>query len=315
MKTTSREPRESLSSARLTAAERAAQCTTGAERAASSGDSGAAARYTADMIDHATIAEAITGFTTDTGRWRAVPAAEFAANGIIVEGAPERVALYLRDGIRDARVTLVPPAEGQARVFIGNNLRGTLRAALRGAGSTLYVGDNCSFNDLTIRSRQPGDLVACGSDVAVTGPGTWISGLEASPGRPALVVGDCCLFAADVTLRNSDGHPVLDCDSGEITNAPARGILIEPHAWLGERSAVLKDVTIGAFARVGFGSVVTGNLPRCAVARGIPATFRVDSTRYWAWDGSETGRARAAAFLARFPPGAERQPDGPGSGD
>jgi len=256
------------------------------------------------MIDHASIAAAIAGFTTDRDRWRAVPASEFAANGITVEGDPAQVAVHLRDGIRDARVTLVPPPPGggQARVFIGNNLRGSLRAALRCDGSTLYLGDNCSFNELTIRSRQPGDLVASGSDVAVTGPGSWISGLEAAPGRPALVVGDCCLLAAGVTLRNSDGHPVLDRASGEITNVPARGILVEPHAWLGERSAILKDVTIGAFARVGFGSVVTRDLPRYAVAQGVPATFRVDSTRYWAWDATETGRARAAAFLERFPP-------------
>lgn len=255
------------------------------------------------MIDTATIAAAIAGFTTDTDHWRAVPAAAFADNGVRVEGDPARVALYLRDGLRDARVTLVAPEEGQARIFIGNNLHGRLRAALRCDGSTVYIGDNCSFNDLTIRSRQAGDLVACGSDVAVTGPGTWISGLEAAPGRPALVVGDCCLLAADITLRNSDGHPVLDRDSGDITNAPARGILIEPHAWLGERSAVLKDVTIGAFARVGFGSVVTRDLPRYAIAQGVPATYRVDSTRHWAWDATDAGRARAAAFLERFPPG------------
>jgi acetyltransferase-like isoleucine patch superfamily enzyme len=256
------------------------------------------------MVEEATITAVISGFSTDRDRWRAVPASEFAANGITVEGDPEQVALYLRDGIRDARVTLVPPppGSGRARGFIGNNLRGTLRAALRCEGSTLYLGDNCSFNELTIRSRQPGDLVACGNDVAVTGPGTWISGLEAAPGRPALVVGDCCLLAAGVTLRNSDGHPVLERVSGEISNVPARGILIEPHAWLGERSAVLKDVTIGAFARVGFGSVVTRDLPRYAVAQGVPATFRVDSSRYWAWDATATGRARAAEFLERFPP-------------
>lgn len=95
---------------------------------------------------------------------------------------------------------------------------------------------------------------------------------------------------------------MLDRDSGDITNVPARGIFIEPHVWLGERSAVLKDVTVGAFARVGFGSVVTRDLPRYAVAQGVPATWRVDSTRYWAWDATESGRARAAHFLERFPP-------------
>ncbi|KGE04733.1 acyltransferase [Pseudohaliea rubra] len=254
------------------------------------------------MLDQALISAVISGFTTDPDQWRAVPAADFAANGITVDGDPRRVALYLRDGIRKARVSLIAPQEGTAQVFIGNNLRGSLHAALRGDGSTLYVGDNCSFNDLTLRSRQPNDLIAIGNDVAVTGPGAWTSGLAAAPGRPTLVVGDCCLLAADVTLRNSDGHPVLDHSNGDVMNTPARGILLEPHAWLGERSAVLKDVTVGAFARVAFGSVVTRDLPRYAVAQGVPATFRVDGNRYWAWDATAAGRARAAAFLERFPP-------------
>jgi len=254
------------------------------------------------MIDEQTLVGVIAGYDTTSARWRTAAPDELVANGIDVEGDPAGVAVYLRDGVRNARVTLAAPEKGRSRVFLGDNLHGSLRVALRGSDSTVYIGDNCRFNDLVLRSRQDGDLIAIGDDVAVTGPGAWVSGLEAAPGQPALVVGDCCLLAAGVTLRNSDGHPVLDRASGEVVNVPSRSLLIEPHAWLGERSAVLKGVTIGAFARIAFGSVVTRNLPRYAVAQGAPASYRVDSRRYWAWDATAAGRARATAFLERFPP-------------
>lgn len=253
------------------------------------------------MIDRALLTTAIDGFSVDTAAYRRLTGDAIGANGITLEGPADRVEVFVRDGLRDLALTIAVPERGRARVFLGNDLAGTLRLALRGDRATVYIGDNGRFAGLELRCRQADDLIAIGNDVAVTGPSTWVSGLEAAPGCPSLVIGDCCLIASGVTLRNSDGHPVMDRDTGAIVNVPGSGILIEPHAWLGERSAVLKDVTVGAFARIAFGSVVTRDVPRYAVAQGIPAKSEVRADRYWAWDASETGRARAEHFLARFP--------------
>jgi acetyltransferase-like isoleucine patch superfamily enzyme len=254
------------------------------------------------MMDQQPITDLIAGFSVDPGAWRELAPADFAGNGISLEGgAAPGLRIFVRDGLCDLQLTVRAPDVRGGRLFLGNNLGGSLRLALRSDNATVFIGDNGRFNGLELRSRQPDDLIAIGNDVAVTGPGTWISGLAAGSGRPALVVGDCCLIAGGVTLRNSDGHPVLRRVDGAVTNAPRRDLLIEPHAWLGERCAVLKDVTVGAFARIAYGSVVTRDVPRYAVARGVPARSEVQADRYWAWDETAAGRARAADFLARFP--------------
>src|SRR6056297_806075 len=188
------------------------------------------------------------------------------------------------------------------RVFLGDNLQGSLTIALRNDNATVFIGRDCDFNSLALRSRQPDDAIFIGNSVAVTGPGTWISGLRGGDARPGIVMGDCCVVAREVILRNTDGHPVFDRENRRQINQPVSDIVIEPHVWIGERAAILKDVRIGAFAVVALGSVVTRDVPRYAVASGVPATHSTRADRFWAWDDSPEGVARAEHFLARFPP-------------
>lgn len=188
------------------------------------------------------------------------------------------------------------------RIFLGDNLQGSLTIALRNNNATVFIGRDCDVNDLTLRSRQPDDMIAIGNSVAVTGPGTWISGLRGGDARPGIIMGDCCVVARDVILRNTDGHPVFDRASRRQINQPAGDIIIEPHVWLGERAAILKNVRVGAFGVVALGSVVTRDVPRYSVASGVPATCSTRADRFWAWDDSPEGLARAEHFLERFPP-------------
>jgi acetyltransferase-like isoleucine patch superfamily enzyme len=222
-------------------------------------------------------------------------------SGLTLDGPAENNQVYLR-GRLSGHVTIRFGDVSGCRVFLGDNLQGSLTIALRGDKATVFVGRDCDFNELTLRSRQAHDVIAIGNGVAVTGPGTWISGLRAGYARPGIVMGDCCVVARDVLLRNTDGHPVFDRTTRRQINAPASDIVIEPHVWLGERAAVLKDVRIGAFAVVALGSVVTRDVPRYALASGVPATCSVRGAQFWAWDDSSEGLARAEHFLERFPP-------------
>lgn len=83
-----------------------------------------------------------------------------------------------------------------------------------------------------------------------------------------LTIGDNCIMAMGVVIRDNDGgnHQIL---SPEYTNA--KPVKIGNHVWLGENSMVLKGVTIGDGAVVAASSVVTKDVPpRCLVA-GTPA--------------------------------------------
>jgi acetyltransferase-like isoleucine patch superfamily enzyme len=80
-------------------------------------------------------------------------------------------------------------------------------------------------------------------------------------------VGDDCLIGTHVMVMDTDFHRVED-KAWDTTGEP---IVIEDRVWLGNRSIVLKGVTVGHDAVVAAGSVVTRDVPpRCVVA-GVPA--------------------------------------------
>jgi acetyltransferase-like isoleucine patch superfamily enzyme len=80
-------------------------------------------------------------------------------------------------------------------------------------------------------------------------------------------VGDDCLIGTHVMVMDTDFHRVED-KAWDTTGEP---IVIEDRVWLGNRSIVLKGVTVGHDSVVAAGSVVTKDVPpRCVVA-GVPA--------------------------------------------
>jgi acetyltransferase-like isoleucine patch superfamily enzyme len=80
-------------------------------------------------------------------------------------------------------------------------------------------------------------------------------------------IGDDCLIGTHVTVMDCDFHRVED-KSWDTTGEP---IVVEDRAWLGNRSIILKGVTIGHDAVVAAGSVVTHDVPPRTVVAGVPA--------------------------------------------
>ena len=212
-----------------------------------------------------------------------------ANNRLLLRGEHPELSLTLRGTGRNNRI------------FVHDGVSGEITIGLEGDNGLIYLGRDVTLRGLHIGSRQHDDFIAVGNDVATTGPGRWVSGLRAGSARPALIVGDCCVISRDVVLRNSDGHPIFDPELRTQLNSPCASLLIEPHVWLGERCAVLKDVTIGAFSMVGFAAVVTRDVPRHHVAQGAPAVVRAMEQRLWTWDDTPAGLERARYWLQRYP--------------
>ena len=80
-------------------------------------------------------------------------------------------------------------------------------------------------------------------------------------------IGDDCLIGTHVMVMDCDFHRVED-KAWDTTGQP---ITIESRVWLGNRSIILKGVTIGHDAVVAAGSVVTSNVPPRTVVAGVPA--------------------------------------------
>jgi len=80
-------------------------------------------------------------------------------------------------------------------------------------------------------------------------------------------VGDDCLIGTHVMVMDTDFHRVED-KAWDTTGIP---IILEDRVWLGNRSIVLKGVTIGHDAVVAAGAVVTKDVPPRTLVAGVPA--------------------------------------------
>ena len=75
------------------------------------------------------------------------------------------------------------------------------------------------------------------------------------------------MLASNITIFNTDAHPVFNKDTREIINK-VNGVEIGRHCWLGTNSTILKNTQIADDCIVGWGSVVSGKhlTPNCAIA-------------------------------------------------
>ena len=133
---------------------------------------------------------------------------------------------------------------------------------------------------------QPMRAISLGSDPAISPDASFTNperisigdrvrigsrcSLWAGPRDGRIVLGDDVLFGPEVFLtaanyRFNEGSPVTKqaMDEGDV--------VIGNDVWLGARVMVLPGVTIGDYAVVGAGSIVTKNIPRGAIAVGAPA--------------------------------------------
>lgn len=84
--------------------------------------------------------------------------------------------------------------------------------------------------------------------------------------RHAITIGEGTGIGYHCLLLDSDGHAIVP---GEPINAGP--ITIGKHVWLASKVSVLPGVTIGDFAVVATGAVVTRDVPAYAVVAGVPA--------------------------------------------
>jgi len=95
-------------------------------------------------------------------------------------------------------------------------------------------------------------------------------------------IGNYCFISSDVLIYDNNGHPILPelrriqleklhkepIDNYEAENGP---IVIQDDVWIGTRSIILKEVTIGVGSIVAAGAVVTRDVPSFSIVAGNPA--------------------------------------------
>lgn len=116
-----------------------------------------------------------------------------------------------------------------------------------------------------LRTLKAGARITIGDDVGLSG--TTICAVE------SISIGNECLFGADVTIVDTDFHPIAPAGRryAPVETAASRPCVIEDNVFIGGGSYILKGSHIGANSVIGCNSVVTGYIPPNCVAAGNPA--------------------------------------------
>ena len=158
-------------------------------------------------------------------------------------------------------------------IFIGDNLKGSIEITIQQSKGVVYIGNDCNLREVDIRTQALGSCVLIGNRISTSGKNKWHTGPFPGSSYSSILIGDDCLFSYDVTVRASDGHPVMSFDFTSQLNSPKNFTIIEPYVWVGQDATILKSVRIGACSIVGSSAVVTKSTPKFSRIFGVPAKF------------------------------------------
>jgi acetyltransferase-like isoleucine patch superfamily enzyme len=122
----------------------------------------------------------------------------------------------------------------------------------------LIIGDH------VILHRNTGFYLDSGEAVIEIGDHTFLNRRTEIMCKKHVKIGSHCAISWDVSIMDTDYHRIGDAN-------PTRPTIIGDHVWIGNKSIILKGVTIGTGAVVAAGSVVTRDVPAHTLVAGVPA--------------------------------------------
>ena len=167
----------------------------------------------------------------------------------------KRNSVLIDEGCRAERLNMLILGDGNA-VSIGKGCEifGT-EIWISGSECEFSLGTGCHVGSGFVKISLSGkkSAVRIGKNTKLIWGG---HNLSAHEDGTSIEIGEGCLFSADVTLRTSDDHAILDAKSGARLN-PAKSVSVGSGVWVAPNSVLLKGAEISDGSVIGTSSVVT----------------------------------------------------------
>lgn len=106
------------------------------------------------------------------------------------------------------------------------------------------------------------------------GAQTFVNYGSSIAAQESITIGANCLIGTHVLIADNDFHRLEPDRRNETPDASP--VVLADNVWIGQRSMVLKGVTIGENSVVAAGSVVTKDVAANTIVGGVPARFLRD---------------------------------------
>lgn len=150
---------------------------------------------------------------------------------------------------------------------IWGDKREKLKINIFSSGCEIEINRNCTFSGTEINVWYPNQKLIIGKNSSFGS-----TRFDMVSEDRIIEIGEDCMFADEIYIRNGDGHTILDKESQEIINLPQKTLKIGNHVWIGKKTIIAKNVVLPNNCMVGMGSIVTKHFEEeyCVIA-GNPA--------------------------------------------
>lgn len=152
--------------------------------------------------------------------------------------------IIINEGVRLANIHI--SVDGNRNLLVigaGTRWEEGGRIRIEDQDNTIRIGENCDLR---------GCFLACGDK------------------NTNIIIGDDCLFSANVVIRTSDSHSIINSHDERLN--PGKDVIIGNHVWMGNGATILKGTVVGNECVVGTNAVVSGkNINEGSVVVGNPA--------------------------------------------
>ena len=144
------------------------------------------------------------------------------------------------------------------------------KISIRGRNNKIIFDDECTMIRIIIKFEGNNSILRIGKKTTIEGMKIWME-----DGK--IEIGNNCILAYEIEMRNTDNHSIY---MNEIRINPNKDIKIEDNVWIGARVMILKGTKIEEGSIVGAGSIVSGNFGKNVIIAGNPAKQIKENIRW-----------------------------------